>query len=128
MVEITTKTDDVAAPKTQEALIGVVLDSWRFAKVSSRAITKLDAGDGAGYISQYRYYLKRLTEHLERIDLRLVNIEGQQYDTGIAATALNIADFGPDDSLVVDQMVEPIIMSKEGLVRTGTVILKKVEL
>ena len=87
-----------------------------------------DAGDGARYISQYRYYLKRLTEHLERIGLRLVNIEGQQYDTGMAATALNIADFGPDDSLVVDQMVEPIIMSKEGLVRTGTVILKKAEL
>ena len=128
MVEITTKTDDVAAPKTQEALIGVVLDSWRFAKLFSRAITKLDAGEGARYISQYRYYLKRLTEHLERIDLRLVNIEGQQYDTGMAATALNIADFGPDDSLVVDQMVEPIIMGKEGLVRTGTVILKKAEL
>lgn len=127
MAEIDTKTENIAPPETQEALIDVVLDSWRFAKLFSRAITKLDAGDGARYISQYRYYLKRLTEHLERIDLRLVNIEGQQYDTGMAATALNIADFGPDDSLVVDQMVEPIIMGKEGLVRTGTVILKKVE-
>jgi hypothetical protein len=45
----------------------------------------------------------------------------------MAATALNAEDFDPDDNLVVDQMLEPIIMGEEGLARTGTVILRKVE-
>jgi hypothetical protein len=44
---------------------------------------------------------------------------------GMAASALNIGDFGPDDALLVDQMVEPIIMGPEGLVRSGTVMLRK---
>jgi hypothetical protein len=46
----------------------------------------------------------------------------------LAATALNLEDFGADDVLIVDQMLEPIIMGKDELVRTGTVILRKVKL
>jgi len=88
----------------------------------------MDAGEGARFINQYRYYLKRLEESLEQAGLRLVNVEGHPYDPGIAATALNIGDFGPEDHLLVDQMVEPIIMGQEGLVRTGTVMLRKAEI
>jgi len=88
----------------------------------------MDAGEGARFINQYRYYLKRLEESLEQAGLRLVNVEGHPYDPGIAATALNIGDFGPEDHLLVDQMVEPIIMGQEGLVRTGTVMIRKAEI
>lgn len=44
----------------------------------------------------------------------------------MAVSALNVADFGPDDLPVVDQMVEPVVMGPEGLVRGGTVMLAKV--
>jgi hypothetical protein len=52
-------------------------------------------------------------------------LEGQKYDPGVAATALNISDFGPDDELVIEQMVEPIVMGSEGIIRPGTVLLKR---
>ncbi len=45
----------------------------------------------------------------------------------VAASALNVGDFGPEDVLVVDQMVEPIIMGPNGLRKQGTVMLRKVE-
>jgi hypothetical protein len=45
----------------------------------------------------------------------------------MAASPLNIADFGPDDRLYVDQMVEPIVMGQEGLVKAGTLMLVKVQ-
>jgi hypothetical protein len=45
----------------------------------------------------------------------------------MAATALNIGDFGPYDILLVDQMVEPIIMGDAGIVRMGTVMLRRAE-
>lgn len=112
----------------EKSLIDIAIESWRFAKLFSRLLSKMDAGEGARFINQYRYYLKRLEESLEQAGLRLVNVEGHPYDPGIAATALNIGDFGPDDHLLVDQMVEPIIMGQEGLVRTGTVMLRKAEL
>jgi hypothetical protein len=56
----------------------------------------------------------------------LVNLEGQPYDVGMAVSALNLSDFSPDDALVVEQMLEPVIMGSEGLLKGGTVILGKV--
>jgi hypothetical protein len=116
------------SPQLEKSLIDIAVEGWRFAKLFSRLLSKMDAGEGARFINQYRYYLKRLEENLEQAGLHLVNVEGHPYDPGIAATALNIGDFGPDDHLLVDQMVEPIIMGQEGLVRTGTVMLRKAEL
>ncbi len=40
---------------------------------------------------------------------------------------LNIEEFDSQDALVVDQMLEPIIMGPDGVIRTGTVTLRKVE-
>ena len=111
-----------------KSLIDISVESWRFSRLFARLLSKLDAGEGARYTSQYRYYLKRLEETLEGAGLTLVNVEGQPYDPGVAATALNIGDFGADDVLIVEQMIEPIIMGSEGLVRGGTVMLRKVEL
>ena len=54
-----------------------------------------------------------------------MSLEGQSYDPGMAVSALNIADFGPDDVLIIDQTVEPIVMGPDGLVRGGTVMLAK---
>ena len=45
----------------------------------------------------------------------------------MAATPLNIEEFEPEDALIVDQMLEPIIMGPNGVIRTGTVTLRKGE-
>ncbi len=112
--------------RDRERLLALAVESWRFSRVCLRMLSKLDAGDKGRFESQLRWYLKRLSETLEASGLRLVSIEQQSFDAGIAATALNAADFGPDDALVVDQMLEPIIMGPDGVVRAGTVLLRKV--
>lgn len=116
------------ADQLTKALLELSVESWRFSRLFARLLSKLDAGEGDRYTSQYRYYLKRLEEALEGAGLTLVNVEGQPYDPGVAATALNIGDFGPDDALAVEQMIEPIILGSGGLVRRGTVMLRKVDL
>lgn len=85
----------------------------------------MDAGEGSRYVNQVRYFHKKVEENLAACGLKLVNVEGQSFDPGIAASALNLGDFAPDDLLFVDQMVEPIIMGPEGLKRQGTIMLKK---
>lgn len=122
------KNDDQYQKNIEQSLINIAVESWRFSRLFSRLLDKLDAGESSRYVNQHRFYLKRLDENLKQAGIRLVNVEGQIYDIGMAATALNAEDFDPDDNLVVDQMLEPIIMGEEGLVRTGTVILRKVEL
>ena len=71
------------------------------------------------------YFLKKIEDGLDAFGLRIVSLEGQPYDPGMAVSALNIADFEPEDPLIVDQMVEPVVMGPEGLVRGGTVMLAK---
>jgi hypothetical protein len=106
----------------------MAVESWRFGRVFDRLLTKLDAGEQHRYKSQFRWFIKKVEEALEQAELRIVNVEGHPFDPGMAATPLNIEEFDAKDALMVDQMLEPIIMGKEGLVKTGTVTLRKVEL
>ena len=110
----------------RKALIDVSIEGWRFARVFGRLISKLDAGEAPRYANQARYFLKKIDDSLEGFGLRIVSLEGQPYDPGMAVSALNIADFGPDDVLFVEQMVEPVVMGPEGLVRGGTAMVAKV--
>lgn len=112
----------------RDAVISMAVESWRFGRLFDRLLLKLDAGEQSRYRSQFRWFLKKVEEALEQADLRIVNIEGQPFDPGMAATPLNVEEFDAKDTLFVDQMLEPIIMGKEGLVKTGTVTLRKVGL
>lgn len=110
-----------------QIIINLSIESWRFIKVFERAISKLDAGEQARYISQLRWYYKKLEESLEAASLKLVNMEGSAFDIGMAVTPLNIADFKNSDILFIDQMMEPIIMGQDGLVHSGIVTLGRLE-
>lgn len=112
----------------RNSIISMAVESWRFGRVFDRLLLKLDAGEQNRYKSQFRWFIKKVEEALEQVDLRIVDVEGHPFDPGMAATPLNIEEFDAKDSLIVDQMLEPIIMGKEGLVKTGTVTLRKVEL
>lgn len=111
-----------------QSIVSMAVESWRFGRMFDRLLMKLDAGEQNRYKSQFRWFIKKVEEALEQADLRIVNVEGHPFDPGMAATPLNIEEFDAKDALMVDQMLEPIIMGKEGLVKTGTVTLRKVEL
>ncbi|MEX3953044.1 hypothetical protein AB4Y40_35500 [Paraburkholderia sp. EG287B] len=118
---------DAGESAERKALIDISLEGWRFARVFGRLLDKLDAGDAPRHANQARYFQKKIDDGLSAFGLRLVSLEGQTYDPGMAVSALNIADFGADDYLVIDQMIEPVVMGPEGLVRGGTVMLAKAE-
>ena len=111
----------------EQSLIDIAVESWRFSRLFGKVVSKLDAGESGRYINQLRYFQNKVEENLDSNGLKLVNVEGQPYDAGMAASALNLGDFGPDDVLIGDQMLEPIIMGPEGLRKQGTVMLRKVD-
>ena len=111
-----------------QVVISMAVESWRVGRGFDRMLMKLDAGEQARYKSQFSWFLKKVEEALEDAELRIVHVEGHPFDPGMAATPLNIEEFDANDVLMVDQMIEPIIMGKEGLSKTGTVTLRKVEL
>ena len=116
---------ETTGKKPEEALLDLALEAWRFQKLFSRAMQKMDAGEALRFANQHRYFGRRIGECLGEVGLRIVSLEGQPYSAGHPVTAVNVSDFGPDDELVIDQMIEPIVMDVAGLVRAGSVTLRK---
>lgn len=111
--------------RVEQSLIEIAVESWRLSRLFARVLTKLDAGESTRYSNQLRYFQKKIEQSLDASGLKLVNVEGQPFEAGMAASPLNIGDFEPDDVLLVDQMLEPIIMGNDGIRRPGTIMLRK---
>jgi hypothetical protein len=111
----------------EQSVIEMTIDSWRLQKLFLKITHKLDAGDQTKYQSQLRYFRNNTQDILERFGFKLVDLEGQKYDGGMAVSALNITEFEASADLIVDQMTEPVIMGREGLKRMGTVLLRRVK-
>ena len=109
----------------ETTLASLAIESWRLSKSLERLLIKSDPMEQRKYKSKLAWFKKKLTETLEEANLKFINLENQKYDTGAAVTAINLDDFQPDDDLEIDQMIEPIVMSNEGVLRAGTVVLRK---
>lgn len=117
---------EVPDDSARAALIDICVESWRLMRVFARVLSKLEAGEAPKYASQLRYFQKKVDDGLNAIGVKIVSVEGHPYDTGMAVSPLNIGDFEAGDSLVVEQMIEPILMGSEGVLKNGTVVLSKV--
>ena len=109
----------------ETTLASLAIESWRLSKSFERLLTKSDPMEQRKYKSKLSWFNKKLNETLEQANLKFINLENQKYDIGAAVTAINLDDFNPDDDLEIDQMIEPIVMSNEGVLRAGTVVLRK---
>ena len=49
----------------ERSLIDMAVESWRFARLFGRLVSKLDAGEGSRYVNQLRYFQKKLEDSLE---------------------------------------------------------------
>ena len=111
----------------QNSLISIASELFRFQRVFEKAVSKLEIDEQGKYMSQYSWFSKKVFKALEESNLKLLNIEGQLYDPGMAVTPLNIDDFDAEDVLYVTQTIEPIIMRNDAVIKTGTVILGRVK-
>lgn len=113
--------------KLQDSIIAIASEAHRFQQVYAKVLAKLDIDEQAKYSSQFAWFTKKVTKALDEAGLRLVDVSGQLYDPGMAVTPLNIEDFDAEDILYVVQTMEPIIMQDNTVIKTGTVILGRVD-
>ena len=111
----------------QSSLITIASEFLRLQRVYEKAISKLDREEQSRYMSQFSWFSKRVYKALDDAKLKLVNLEGQIYDPGMAVTPLNIDEFEPDDDLYIVQMIEPVVMGDDRVIKTGIVILGRKE-
>lgn len=113
--------------KLNDSLLSIASETFRFQRVFEKAISKLETDEKTKYMSQFAWFSKKVTKALDEASIRILNLEGQIYDPGMSVAPLNLDDFGVDDKLYVEQMIEPIIMQDDTVKRTGTVILGRIE-
>ena len=111
----------------QNSLLTIASELFRFQRVFEKAVSKLEIDERGKYISQFSWFSKKVSKALDEADLKLINLEGQPYDPGMAVTPLNIDEFEIEDRLYVAQTIEPIIMQQDKVIKTGIVILGRVE-
>lgn len=109
--------------KLKNNLISIASELFRFQRVFVKAISKLEVDEQTKYSSQYAWFSKKVLKALDESGLRVIGVDGQLYDPGMAVTPLNLEDFEEDDVLYVEQTMEPIIMEGDTVIRTGTVLL-----
>lgn len=103
----------------------IAVEAWRFEGVFRRMLRKMDPLDASRYASQYAWFRKKVDEAVEKAGMHLVSVEGQPFDPGMAVTPLNIDEFGADEALIVQRMIEPIVMHEGKVCRTGVVMLRR---
>lgn len=108
-------------------LIVIATELFRVQRVFNKAMSKLDVDEQTKYNSQFAWFSKRVSKALDDSGLRIIDLAGQLYDPGMAVTPLNIEEFETDDVLYVAQTMEPIIMQNDVVVKTGTVLLGRIE-
>jgi hypothetical protein len=111
------------APLFRDALVEMGVESWRFARLFVRVLQNVELAEQQRYRGQLAFHSAAVEKCLSAAGLRLVNLEGEKFDPGMAVTVANPTDFGPNETLFVEQMLEPVILDNDGLVRTGKVIL-----
>lgn len=111
----------------QRALAEVAVESWRFLHAFERALLGVDADQRRRAVSKAHYFQTRLTQALDLASLKLVVLDGSAFGPQLPAHALNVGDFGPDDLLEIAQTLEPVVMGPDGVIRSGSVLVRRVE-
>jgi hypothetical protein len=104
-------------------LLAVVGQAWKLSRLSRRAIEKVPIDQAPRLVSQLRYIDRQIEDELQKLGLSVVELDGERFDSGVAASALNAEDFGPEQRLRVAQTLEPVILGRDGVLRYGVVML-----
>ena len=105
------------------------LELYRFLKLVTKMQDRLanySPEDAKKYSSQISWFIKKSDQFLSNNNIVLSSPNpGDPYDVGLPVTPVNLSDFGADEELVIDQVVEPTILQNSKVVQKGTVLLKK---
>ena len=110
-----------------DSVVSIGSETFRFRGVFERVLMRLGPDDQMKYASQYAWFEKRVLKALAAAGIRIVDFQGKIYDPGLPVTPLNLEDFSTEEELFVLQTIEPVMMKDEKLLKTGTVILGRIE-
>jgi hypothetical protein len=106
---------------TEFEICKLIIEYWRVLRAYERNLVNISNNSGA--VATIRNSEKKFTAVLEKMGLRIVSCEGQEYSPNLPITVINSDDFTSNEGLYVVQMIEPTIMIEDKIINIGKVIL-----
>lgn len=100
---------------------------WRFERVVQKLlIEELCMDSQRKYRGKYEWFSEKANDFFKKENISIFVYEtGSKYDVGMPVSVLNIADFGPSDDLYISQVLEPVVMRDEKILRSGSVLVEE---
>ena len=111
----------------KSSLVSIASELFRFRQVFERVLSGYPLDVQNKYISQYNWFSKRVEKALDVANMKVVDLSRKEFDPGMPVTAVNLDDFSPEDRLYIEQMIEPVVMENNKVIKAGTVILGRFE-
>jgi hypothetical protein len=111
-------TDVIRYPK--EALSKIALETWRLWKSTEQMENQ------PGFMN-IRYSIKKIKDTLEIEGISFIDLTGQEYDSGMAIDILETEEDSSRtaNTLIIKEMISPIILWKKKLLKHGSAVLVK---
>lgn len=110
-----------------DVIVEFIVEEYRFLKSYVSLMGKLMKDELPKYTSVYNFHINKINEIMEKKNLRIVDLVGKSYDDGLSVNPLNLEDFDKNDNLIIEQVLEPLIVSvTDGkIIKSGTVMLTR---
>ena len=110
-----------------DVIVEFIVEEYRFLKSYVSLMGKLMKDKLPKYTSVYNFHINKFNEIMEKKNLRIVDLVGKLYDDGLSVNPLNLEDFDKNDNLIIEQVLEPLIVSvTDGkIIKSGTVMLTR---
>ena len=113
--------------ETENKIITTVVELYKFNTTFSRMLQKISEEDQPRFLNKYQYFSKKIIELADTIDIQVKDFCGFDFDPGLPVSVLNLEDYSIEDELIISQMLEPVIMKKGKLIKTGVALVSKKE-
>lgn len=113
---------EIEAARSQVAEIAG--DAWRLAKLLERVERKLQGADRDRCRIRREDCLNKLKRSLADFGVRLIDLEGRDYEAGVAIEPVGMDRFPGRRDWVIEAMIEPIVMGPNGLIKQGVARVK----
>ena len=124
--------ENISNNKFEETLIKIIGESWRFTLSYKNLLVDYETNAGSvpqRFLSRLHWYEQTLPQIVSAVGISIrgdKELVGVKYDPGMAEIPLNIDEFSENDELLIEQVLEPTIIGINGVLKAGTVMLRRI--
>ena len=111
--------------KNLTAVAELLVEGWRLNHFTKNLARFADEKLKRKIDNQSVRFDKKFLRATEELGLEVVDFTGEEFETGLPLTPINLADFAAEENLFVEAMIEPTIKRKDSaeIVKLGAAVL-----